>query len=89
MKGHTSSRVKPLAASVAFEVFRLLVGDEELEIFKVAFACIERLAEMDERRSSGLTVVAPWTSEDVLDVGVAALLLAHLDDWIRFRGNNG
>jgi len=36
---------------------------------------------------SGLTVVAPWTSEDVLDVGVAALLLAHLDDWIRFREN--
>ena len=33
--------------------------------------------------SSKLTVVAPRTGEDVLDVGVAALLLAHLGDWNR------
>ncbi len=34
----TSGRVQSLAASVALEVFRLLVGDEELQILKVSFA---------------------------------------------------
>jgi hypothetical protein len=43
-EAYTSSRVQPLSASVAFEVFRLLVGDEELEIFKVAFTCMEKVS---------------------------------------------
>ena len=36
---HTSGGIQSLAASVALEVFRLLMGDEELQIFKVSFAC--------------------------------------------------
>ena len=34
------------------------------------------------RVASELTVVAPWAREDLLDVGMAALLLAHL---VRFE----
>jgi hypothetical protein len=35
----TSGSVQSLAASVALEVLRLLVGDEKFQILKVSFAC--------------------------------------------------
>lgn len=36
--GETAGSVEAAAAAIAFEVLRLLMGDEELEVFKVAFA---------------------------------------------------
>jgi hypothetical protein len=36
---YTSGRVQSLAASVALEVLRFLMGDEKLQILKISFAC--------------------------------------------------
>lgn len=37
---HTSGRVQSLAASVALEVFCLLMRDEKLQIFEISFAYV-------------------------------------------------
>jgi hypothetical protein len=37
--GRTSSCVESLAAPLAFEMLRLLMGDEKFEVLKIALAC--------------------------------------------------
>lgn len=39
---------------------------------------VENETPRDMRMKSALTVITPWSREDFLDIGVAALLFAHL-----------
>jgi hypothetical protein len=55
------------------------MGDEELEVFKISFTWA-RVSQDQEREEVGArTVVAPRASEELLDVGMTALLFAHIE----------
>jgi hypothetical protein len=56
----TSCSTESASASLAFEVLRFLVIDENLEIIEVA-----------------LTVVAPRTRQDLIEIGMITLLFRH------------
>lgn len=66
MHGESSCGVQSATTSFAFEVFSLLMGDENLKVIEIT-----------------LTVVAPGTSEEFLDIWVITLLLSNHSDDVR------
>jgi hypothetical protein len=60
----TSCGVESSAASVAFEVFRLLMINQYFLVVEISLA-----------------VVAPWPAENLVDVWMTTLLLAHPECW--------
>lgn len=84
----TSGSVESSSAAVAFEMLRFLVGNEKLEILKVALAYTSNPRVSNPipaqfipgyQKGAGLqTVIAPGPREHLFDIGMAALLFAHL-----------
>ncbi len=77
----TSCSVQPATASFAFEVFSLLMGDENLQVIEITLTCDTLAYSRSEMDSGKHTVVTPGSGEQFLDVWVIALLLTdHYDD---------
>ena len=75
----TSGGVQTATTSVAFEVFGLLMGDEKLQVLEITLAYSGSASSGCAHACRELTVVAPWSVDELLNVGVGALLLAHLE----------
>lgn len=66
-------------------MFGLLMGDEKLQVLEVTFTYSESASGNNNNRrghrgeNGKLTVVTPWSVDELLDIGLAASLLAHLD----------
>lgn len=63
--------------------------NEKLQIFKITFTYHSISLIQTRGSSDGPTVVAPRSSQKLLDVGVTALLLAHLESVAESAKING